>query len=125
MSGGLQQWLEQQPQFPGLRARGVHLADQQTLVQSFADDCPLDAVENLCRGAADTFRVLRLHQLPCGDLRWTYSGGIVQAVRRPDGVVLICLLEPGLTAESWDTLRRLHQAFASLDMPGSAPPPPV
>lgn len=124
MNQELRQWLRQEPPFPGLWGRGVRLPDQQALAESFSDNCPPDAIENLCRGAADTFRVLRLHQLPCEELRWTYSGALVVAHRRHDGAVFACLLQPDLTPEGWEILDRQCKAFTILGASTNSPSQP-
>jgi hypothetical protein len=82
------QWLDQLPAIPGVLACGVRFPDRSSMNRSWSGEFPDDALDNAWRCAADTFDVLRLHQLPERRLRWLFGRHALHCEKRADSIFL-------------------------------------
>ncbi len=111
MSDPLETWFDSLPAFEGLLACGLRLPDHRTHGRSFAEAYPLDALEGLSRGLADTSRVLGMHRLPSEALRWTYESAVVHCHRRADGLLMFWVIDRNAAETTGEELNRQIAAF--------------
>lgn len=88
----LETWFQALPSFPGLMASGLRFADQAAQYRQGEGFTDRSALENAWRSAADTFRVLKIRQLPSRRLRWQFSEAVMHAIRRDDDHLLLFLV---------------------------------
>jgi hypothetical protein len=113
LSSAWSMWLGALPPFAGLMAAGVRSAAQTTDSKVWTEGFSESALANAWRCVDDTFRVMRLHQFPTQQLRWTYDQAVLTAVRRADGCLLLVLTQVEQPQEAKAALNSWIKAFLS------------
>jgi hypothetical protein len=67
---------------------------------------------------ADTFDVIRSHQLAATASRWVFARLQVYALRRADGVCLVLWLDHAVEAEQLGRIERLLGEFRNVEIDG-------
>ena len=112
MNNALTEWLASCALMPGMLGCGVRFPDQTCLSYSFNEACSreqLDEILNSLAGALTRFSA----QKPASPLlTWTFTGGLLRLVVRPDGVMLgFASTSEALAAE---TLKQVTEEFLAL-----------
>jgi hypothetical protein len=88
MKDRIEQWIQEQPQPPGVLAMAVSFPDKSFILRCLGLNISEDCVKNSIRCAEDTFEVTNLQRIPCTQLRWVYEKIIFYFVKRPDKLII-------------------------------------
>jgi len=122
MKEAVRNWMAQNARVPGVLAYGVRFPDKTSLNESYSQDFPLAAMENVWRCVADTYQVLTLHRLPVARMKWVYEQSLLTCFRRNDGIILGLFITARARSLDTNNLERLVAEFQALDKSLSATP---
>jgi hypothetical protein len=116
MNDSLAQWLESCARVPGLLGCGVRRKDGGCTSTGFNASCPPTTVDEILKSMADCLPSFSTRGFVPNQLKWTFAGGQLVLVNRPDGILLGLVLQPdGSGARDLDLVAR---EFLALELAG-------
>ena len=110
----LEPWLTERAQLKGLMGCGVRYRDESFFIPPTQHGFERENLEHSLRCIADTFKVLKLNNLPDDYARWIYHNVLLYCLRREDGIVLGVFTSRETDAVDLEGLERMLNEFRNL-----------
>ncbi|HUA69344.1 MAG TPA: hypothetical protein VMA13_12415 [Candidatus Saccharimonadales bacterium] len=113
MNDTLQEWLATGAIATGMMGCGMRLPDSTCLSYSFNEMCPREHLDQILHQFAGAMTLLTGHGLAPNRLVWTFDQGQIFMITRPDGALLILVIQPNTDAA--ENVDQLAEEFLSLE----------
>ena len=114
MNSALEQWLASCARSPGAFGVGVQPSGQTAATRSFHDNFPPAHLAETLRCLGEFSPILSKHGIFPRWQTWTFEGGYLHTVARPDGALLVFAVQ--LHSPAAENLATLTEEFLKLKL---------